>query len=62
MIVFLVEVFQGAKHADDFLNGRLYANTLAYFKKVEGEALEGTRVPSCYSVKAQLLSSRLRIK
>ena len=41
MIVFLVKVFQCAKHADDFVQGRLYANRLAYFKRVEDGGVRG---------------------
>ena len=37
MIFFLVKVFQEREHADAFLRGEMYANTLSYFKKIEGD-------------------------
>lgn len=41
MIVFLAKVFQYAKYADDFVEGKLYANRLAYFKKLEDSGVRG---------------------
>ena len=41
MIVFLVKVFQCARHADDFVQGKLYSNRLSYFKRVEDGGVRG---------------------
>ena len=41
MIIFLMKVFKCARHADDLIEGRLYANTLAYFKKMEDGGVRG---------------------
>lgn len=41
MIVFLAKVFREEKHAEDFLNGRMYSNSLAYFKRIEDGGVRG---------------------
>ncbi len=41
MVVFLAKVFQEAKHAEDFLNGKMYLNSLAYFKRIEDGGVRG---------------------
>jgi hypothetical protein len=35
MIFYLAKVFQEREHAKDFVSGRMYANRLSYFKKIE---------------------------
>ena len=37
MIFFLVKVFKNKEHADDLMRGRLFINSLTYFKKLEGD-------------------------
>ena len=37
MIFFLAKFFQEKEHANDFVNGRLFANRISYFKKIEGQ-------------------------
>ena len=41
MIVFLVKVFQHDRHADDFVQGKLYSNRLSYFKRMEDGGVRG---------------------
>ena len=41
MIVFLAKVFSEPQHADDLIKGKLYANTLRYFRNIEGDATRG---------------------
>ena len=41
MIVFLAKVFREAKHAEDFLNGKMHWNSLAYFKRIEDGGVRG---------------------
>ena len=36
-IYFLVKVFSDKKYAEDFVNGKLFANRLSYFRKLEEE-------------------------
>lgn len=43
MIIFLAKVFRKAKHAEDFLNGQMYSNSLAYFKKIEDGGVRGDK-------------------
>ena len=50
MIFFLVKVFQEQDHADDFIRGKMFANRLCYFKKLEdqdgrGDEEEGAIMP-----------------
>ena len=49
MIIYLAKIFREAKHAHDFLKGKLYANGLAYFKRIEddprGDEDEGAIMP-----------------
>ena len=35
MIFYLAKVFQQREHAEDFVSGKMYANRLSYFKKIE---------------------------
>ena len=37
MIFFLVKVFENKEHANDLMRGRLFINSLAHFKKIEGD-------------------------
>ena len=41
MIFFLVKVFEQEEHARDFVNGTIFANRLAHFKKLEGDEGRG---------------------
>ena len=41
MIVFLAKVFSESQHADDLIKGNLYANTLRYFRNIEGDTTRG---------------------
>ena len=41
MIVFLAKVFSEPQHADDLIKGNLYANTLRYFRNIEGDPIRG---------------------
>ena len=41
MVVFLAKVFREAKHAEDFLNGKMHSNSLAYFKRIEDGGVRG---------------------
>ena len=41
MIVFLAKVFSEPQHADDLIRGKLYANTLRYFRNIEGDSTRG---------------------
>ena len=41
MIVFLAKVFSEPQHADDLIKGKLYANTLRYFRNIEGDPTRG---------------------
>lgn len=41
MIVFLAKLFSEPQHADDFIRGKLYANTLRYFRNIEGDSTRG---------------------
>ncbi len=50
MIFFLAKVFQEQDHANEFISGRLFANRLSYFKRVEdaegrGDPREGAILP-----------------
>ena len=36
VIFFLIKFFENADHATDFVNGKIFANTLATFKRLEG--------------------------
>ena len=36
VIFFLIKLFENGDHATDFVNGKIYANTLATFKRLEG--------------------------
>jgi hypothetical protein len=39
--LFFIKFFQEEKHADQFIAGELYLNTLAYFKRIENEEDDG---------------------
>ena len=41
MIVFLAKVFSEPQHAGDLIRGKLYANTLRYFRNIEGDSTRG---------------------
>lgn len=42
MLIFaLIKFFQEEKHANDFIEGKLFANRLSYFKKLEGDEQRG---------------------
>ena len=42
-ILFLVKVFEEESHANDFVRGKLFAQRLCYFKKLEDRAGRGDR-------------------
>ena len=37
MILYFVKFFSKKKHAHDFMQGKVYANRLSYFKDIEGK-------------------------
>ncbi|HIF9375049.1 TPA: hypothetical protein ACX6RV_002942 [Photobacterium damselae] len=37
-LFFFVKVFDNKKYADDFMKGKLFANRLSFFKKLEEKA------------------------
>ena len=41
MIVFLAKAFSDPQHAEDLIKGQLYANTLRYFRNIEGDPTRG---------------------
>src|SRR5689334_10920673 len=41
MIWYLIKFFEEERYADQFMAGRLYLNTLAYFRKVESKDSDG---------------------
>lgn len=50
MIFFLVKIFEEKKYADDLMRGKMFANRLSNFKKIEdgegrGDAFEGAVMP-----------------
>ena len=62
MIVFLAKVFSEAQHADDFIKGSLYANTLCYFRNIErdsarGDSEEGAIIPPLEGLGIELTST-----
>jgi hypothetical protein len=45
-IWYFIKFFREEKHADQFMAGELYLNTLAHFKKVESESDDGRDDPT----------------
>ena len=40
-IFFFVKFFECSRHASEFINGKIYCNTVKWFKKIEGDDISG---------------------
>ena len=62
MIVFLAKAFSDPQHAEDLIKGQLYANTLRYFRNIEGDPTrgdpeEGAMMPQLEGLAIELTST-----
>lgn len=62
MIVFFAKVFSQPQLADDLIKGKLYANTLRHFRKIEGDPTrgdpeEGAVMPNLENLTIELTST-----